>query len=540
MNALAAALLLGLPSFAQSGVELRRASPQERLEIPERWVYAPTNLQVNRNADDLEALLRRAAKAGYTGALLADSKLAKLGDLGGMEKVYFENVERIKRVAAELKLKVIPAVFHIGYSNNMLWHDPNLAEALPVEDAPFVVQGGLARIEPDPAATLKAKWGFKDDTVSDDWVVTDPKGRNARISQRVKVKPFRQYHVSVKVMTREFRGDFEIKVLGKKGALQYASLGVEPTQDWKEHHAVFNSLEDGEVGVYLGCWNGKTGTLAWKEAKLEEVGLLNLVRREGAPFSVKTGDGRVLVEGRDFEAVSDPGLGRIPYKGVYTVWHEPPAIRTALPDGTKLLVSYHHAVTVHDGQVSACPSEPKLLDLLRDEAKRVHAAWGAKGYFMSHDEIRVMNWDAACRRRNLDAGKILAENARACVGILKEVNPGGEIYVWNDMFDPHHNAHKDYYLVRGDLSGSWEGLDKDVIIAAWYFEKRKETLEFFGGRGHRILMAGYYDGDPVENAKGWVEAAKKHPGTALGIMYTTWQSKYGDLEKFLETAETSR
>ena len=36
------------------------------------------------------------------------------------------------------------------------------------------------------------------------------------------------------------------------------------------------------------------------------------------------------------------------------------------------------------------------------------------------------------------------------------------IYVWNDMFDPFHNAVNDYYLVRGDLKGSWEGLPKDV------------------------------------------------------------------------------
>src|ERR1051326_6353865 len=29
--------------------------------------------------------------------------------------------------------------------------------------------------------------------------------------------------------------------------------------------------------------------------------------------------------------------------------------------------------------------------------------------------------------------------------------------VWSGMFDPFHNAVKDYYLVRDDLTGSWEG-----------------------------------------------------------------------------------
>ena len=510
--------------------------PQERPELPERWVYCSRNLWVDKGVDGLEEILRRAAGAGYTGVLLADSKFSKLGD---MDERYFRNVERVKKLAGELKLRIVPAVFPVGYSDSILWHDPNLAEALPVRDALFVARGGAARLEPDPPVSFRPKWGWKDDTVSDDWVVKDPGGKNARISQKVRVRPFRQYHVSVRVRTQDFAGTPQVAVLAGGRALNHASLGVKPTQEWKTHHAVFNSLENEEVAVYLGCWDGRTGTLAWADAKIEEVGLLNLVRREGAPIAVRKEEGGPLVEGRDFEKVADPLMGAVPWKGCYDIWHEPPALKTSLPDGTRLRVSYHHVVTIHDGQVMICPSEPKTVDLLRDQARRVHAAWGARGYFMSHDEIRVMNQDEGCRRRNLDAGAILADNARACVRILREVNPGGEIFVWSDMFDPNHNARKDYYLVRGDLSGSWEGLDRDVIVALWYFEKREESMKWFAGRGHRMIMAGYYDGDPEPNARGWLEAARKHPGV-LGIMYTTWQNKYGDLERFSELVRKHR
>ena len=98
------------------------------------------------------------------------------------------------------------------------------------------------------------------------------------------------------------------------------------------------------------------------------------------------------------------------------------------------------------------------------------------------------------------------------------------------MFDPNHNAHKDYYLVRGDLSGSWEGLDRDVIIVPWYFEKRRESLKFFADRGHNQVIAGYYDHAPDQIAE-WLTAAKGLPGIS-GVMYTTWEFKYNDLEKF--------
>ena len=95
------------------------------------WLYSPTNLLVNENITKLEALWRRAAKAGYTHIYLTDTKF---NSLQNMPKSYFKNVERVKRLAAELHLELVPGVFPIGWSNALLHHDPNLAEGLPVEE----------------------------------------------------------------------------------------------------------------------------------------------------------------------------------------------------------------------------------------------------------------------------------------------------------------------------------------------------------------------------------------------------------------------
>jgi hypothetical protein len=506
----------------------------------EQWIYCAQNLWVDKNVDALETLLRRAARAGYTHVLLTDSKFAKLGD---MDARYFRNVERVKKLAAELKMEIVPAVFPVGYSNDILWHDPNLIEAMPVRDALFVVQNGVARLEPDPKPTLKGgdfsdlkQWDWKDNNVLADngaARMTDLKGGNARIAQKLSLRPFRQYHLTMRVKTEAFRGKPEAKVLVGNLALDHNFLGVKPTQDWAMHHVVFNSLNHTQATLYLGCWGGSSGSLWWDDVAIEEVGLVNLVRRDGAPLVVKMENGSLLTEGKDFEPVKDPKMGVRSWKGSYDVWHEPPAIKTSLPDSTRLRVSYHHVVTVNDDQAMICPSEPRTVELLRDQAQRVHAAWGAKGYMMSHDEIRVLNWCDACQQRGLDAGALLADNARTCVNILREVNPRGRIYVWSDMFDPNHNAHKDYYLVRGDLTGSWEGLDKDVIVVPWYLEKRAQSLKFFAGRGHRQVIAGYYDAKP-ERVRDWLEAAKPYPGV-VGVMYTTWEKKYADLERFAET-----
>jgi hypothetical protein len=509
--------------FAVAVLVICFTSPLFADDQPALWFYYPTNLQIDQNVSKLEPIWRRAAAVGYSHVLLADSKFAKLGDLQGAEKRYFANVERVKQLAAELKLEIVPAVFDIGYSNALLWHDPNLAEGLPVKDALFVVNNGEAKLQPDPPVEFE-KLQFKDDTVQLDGntaTVHDNPG-NARFCYQLTLPQFRCYHISVQIRTNHYTGDPPIAVIAPQNrSLNYANLGVKPTQDWTEHHAVFNTLDNNKISIYFGNWDAAKGELQWRDWKIEEVGLLNVLRRPGAPCVVEG-----YVEGKDYEPIVDPLMGNKPWPGEYTVWHDPPAIRTHLPDGTKLRVGWFHPAIVYDGQVTCCLSEPRVMDLLSDQANRMKRAWGAGGYMMSYDEIRCMNWDDSCASRHLDAGALLADNVRHATKLLD----GSDVYVWSDMFDPFHNATKDYYLVRGDLSGSWEGLDKRVVIVNWNFAKRDASLKFFADRGHKQVIAGYYDGKP-EQIRAWMESARKVNGI-VGVMYTTWRQKYDDLEAF--------
>jgi len=513
----------------------------------EKWIYCQTNLQVDKTVATLDDLMRRGAAAGYTHLLLADSKLAKLGDVPDH---YFKHTAQVQALAAKHRIEIVPAIFNIGYSNSMLWHDPNLIEAMPVKDAPLIVKEGVARIASDisplPGADFSdlKKWSWKDEkVVAENGAarVTDPGGKPARIVQKLKVQPWRQYHFSVRLKTEKLEGGApEVKVLPANGAsLTWDHLKSKPTQDWTVQHAIFNSQGNTEVQLYLGTWGATTGSFWWDDAQLEEVAFVNLARRPGCPLVITTADGKALVEGADFEPLRDPLLGAKPWSGEYDVYHEPPLLKlkTKLPDGAKLLASYYHGVTVYEAQAMVCPSEPKTYELLRDEIARVHQLWKAKAYMMSHDECRVMNWCAACEARKLTPGQLLADNVKRCIALIREAAPGARIHVWNDMFDPHHNAQKSgFYLVNGDLTGSWEGLDKEVVILPWYFEKRAESLKFFAERGHRQLIAGYYDSDPGQ-IKEWLAAAKPFPKSLLGVMYTTWQSKFTDLEAFSRAAD---
>ena len=191
LTAMVALLHVGFPLLA------RAADQPPPSEI---WLYYSTNLLVEANLEKAKDVWARAAKVGYTHVLLADSKFSRLGE---MDKRYFANVERAKRLAADLKLTLVPALFPVGYSNDLLSRNPNLAEGLPVKEQPFVVKNGVAEPAASPAVAFTRKPAFADDSVSVDGntatVKPDGKPANARLSFKLALSPFRCYHVSVAV-----------------------------------------------------------------------------------------------------------------------------------------------------------------------------------------------------------------------------------------------------------------------------------------------------------------------------------------------------
>lgn len=504
-------------------------------EDKERWLYIPANFQVDAEAARVQVLLERAVKVGYTHALLHDSKFSRLATV---TSAYRPNTSKIAATAKRVGIELVPAVFPVGYSNDLLFHDPNLAEGLPVKDALFEVKEGAARIVADPPVALpgtasRSGWDFVDDgIVPDDGAFLSKEMRqNARMCRKIKVSPFRQYHLSVRIRTEGLSGGQpEIKVLDPAGkSLQWTSLGVKADQPWTVHDVTFNSLNSTEVGVYFGIWGGHRGAVWWKDTVVEECGPVNLLRREGAPLVVRMEDGRTLEEGIGFEPVANPRTGTDPWPGAYKPWHEAPVIRMkSVADGEKLRISYFHTHLVYDGQVCGCVAEPAFRNLLEKQAEEVVAWWGTRTHLMSHDEWRVLGWDQACTAGGKTPGRLAADNLRFCTGILRKKVPGGRILVWNDMFDPFHNAVKDYYLVNGSLEKSWDGLLPEVEVMNWNFGKRDESLAFFSKRGNRQIIAGYYDGD-LSDVDAWLASAS-HVEGVRGFMYTTWRQDYSRLE----------
>ena len=531
---------------------------QQGKVYPDRFVYVSRGLHSDSDVRDIENIVKTAAAHGLNGMVLA----AGLDRLDLQPPDYFKRLEQVKAICQRYNVELIPMIFSVGYGGSILAHDRNLAAGLPVKDALFVVRKGEARLVPDPPVEIKnggferfagdrmADFNFHDKPGEVSFADTrvfhsgraslrmesfQPPHGHGRVMQMVAVHPYRLYRVTVWVKTEglEPEGAFRVQVYGPHGQIAPWDPRQPATANWRKVQLLFNSRQYDKVRIYVGVWGAKRGRLWLDDLSIEEVGLVNVLRRPGTPIVVRSEDGSVVYEeGRDYEPIrySSPGRPRFTDMGAQAL---PIKLtkNSRIREGQRLRVSFYHGIAINRGQVTICMSEPKVYQIWEKQVQLIHKLLAPNKYFFSMDEIRAGGSCAACKARKMTMAQILGDCITRQAAIVRKVNPKAEIYIWSDMLDPNHNAHDNYYLVEGDFTGSWNYVPKDLIIVCWYYDKREQSLRFFSEQGFRTLAGAYYDGDTLDNPKGWLAALDRTP-RARGIMYTTWRNKYELLAPF--------
>jgi len=501
--------------------------PADRLA--ERIAHAPWEFSRLKDDEELaQALsyLRRAKSAGFTGVVLSNTAPLAQPSRSGPE--YVARLRALGDEAARLKLDLIPMVMNFGDGGAVLGSDPNLAEGVPVRDALFVVSGREARLVPDPPITIENPGfeqpegnhfpGWTDEKeLAGKAIFADTETRHSGecsmrldcaatpepygwgwVAQDILVKPFRLYRAKLWIRTDQIdrARDLKAAIWTGKRHLHYGSLGVEATQDWRCHELTFNSLDNSRVSLRVGSDGGPRQGGAWfDDVSIEEIGLLTVIRRSGCPLSVRGEDGTVYEEGRDFEPVSDPLLGRLHPWGGFSFSHEPPAIRltpdSRITDRQRLRASFYHAVAVYGQQVSLCLSHAPTYDLFAQGVRELQDALRPAGYHISVGEIRTANWDEDCAKLGLTPGELLVESIKRRIAIVREVNQQARVYAWSDMLDPWHNAVDNYYLCHGTWAGAAASVPRDLVIINWNFTGHEgKSPRYFADLGFRQLLLG--------------------------------------------------
>ena len=537
-------------------------------DYPVRWVFSTHNLLVNNNITFLKSLADTMALYKLNGLQQNDFKYSILQIMGSN---YFQNVDTLKKSLKARNIAVIPGVIGLGWSEGILFNDPNLAEGLHAVTT-YVIDADTAKLIPDTRVTIVnggfeqyntsgvfSGWGFYDganqSTFVDNAVVHsgaasvrctnftagNPSG-NCRFQVKVNCDSNGYYVMSVWFKTQNFSGgDFQFLAIGGDDGrvLTSTSLTTQQTADWTRAEVTFNTLNNKSVLLYCGVWGGGNGTIWLDDFTVKSGGLCNVLRRGGTPVSVRNKvTGLLYNEGVDFQTISDPKLNAS--AGNYFPYHTPPTFRRIvnanLHNGDTIRISYYHPyAAVSDntgnGSVMACVSEDTLYSILTDQVKRVDAIYKPATFFMGHDEIRNMNHDLACTSRNLSPVALLADNITRCHDLIRTLSPNADILIWSDMIDSLHNAHNNYYLINGDLTGDWLSIPKDITVVNWNGGLAKPSLQFFAKYGFKQISSPYYDVGNTSSIRSW-RIAQEGVNGVRGMMYTTWSVDYRFLGAF--------
>ena len=542
-----------------------------------RWIYYGGNITAAASTADASfnkviELIHLAKAEGYNGIALnaggSGSYVAMLNPATAAKYPhYFPNFALVVQAAKDNGIELIP----IGGGPEVpVSAAPDLIEALPTIDTPFIVQGrravpvGLSAIDDPGFESNSPAWELFEKTVGNsivDNTVAHTGQRSikfskagdsnmARLHRKLNnLRPNTAYRVSFWVKTENYNPDaaFRIQItdptakapmysnasagLGwgtQNGAWNGSGNTLASTQDWKQYNLDFNTGNNPLTYLYMGSWKVnllQAGAVWLDDLDIKQIGLAHTIRRTPAslPVTVKSEDGSITyVESLDYvvgtEALNLPA-------------------QSSIGEGAILRVSAYQSAqnmtSMWGTPASACYQ--KFFDIQKQYYDNIHGLLdGPTKFFLYYDENRVFNWDPACG--NITAGKYLANMIEKHQETLLQAYPNLELYVWNDMFDPKMNAIPKYWAVNGDLSNSWDGLKATTDIVNWSDDgtaKRKASLEFFHGLGHRQMIAGYYDDSALAtgNVHSWMEALAQAESNGVtgvnGFMYTAWRGNAG-------------
>jgi hypothetical protein len=538
-----------------------RAGKTQSGASPQLWYLENSYLSSPSAVQQTEAIIDQAAAAGYTGVVMWDSGIDFL-------QYSWWNPSYMKQViqhAQSKGLAVMPLVAPYGHSYDELIENPNMAEGQQVVGTQFQVDPtgktlkvvnsfpGLVNSGFENGQTGWFSYGDPGSSVDNTVAHTGSSSAlirnaplNCRIAQSFAVQPWREYHMRMYYKTQSFSGYSQVEVFAD-GNFSYnrvnQPVSMASTQDWTQWDYTFNSGPHTAMEILTGVWGGSQGSLWYDDITLEETALVYVLRGSGTPLTVYDPNNptHVFQENTDFGAISDTQFnGPTPY--FQDNWHQPMIV--PVPSGSSLqpgqIVAMNwYAIQPVYGDAGVSLTDPAALQWRSQNAAAVASVFtNPSGYMFGYDEMRHMNSTPSAKAMNMTPAQLLDWHFNQTYQLYRAINPSTPIYVWSDMFDPNHNAVNNYFLVEGDLTGSWTGLPSDVIMMNWNLGDLKTSATWFATAPyvHRQVIAGYYDsGDGSGAATTELSQVAGIPGI-LGLMYTTFNNDYSQMANFANAA----
>lgn len=511
---------------------------------------------------------------------LGDKAILDPTDASPSSQTIRKSLADIKAAASKYGIEIIPEVMPVGASESILQDDLHLADGTPVREMLFHVAkspDGELFATPDRSSVLPrgdfsgtieesaSHWGFDpnapgimisheappqssaslefhfgDQLEKELALNAQQKTANGELTSWHAIKPWHQYRLSFAIRTSglatpaedlgfyaEVTGRLESKPDAIIYPLERVTDSIMPTQKWTLYSTILNSYEFKEAQLWIGSNEITAGHLWITNIRLEEVGGANLIRRsdlaetpdldESLPLKVRLVETHEeLKEGHDFTRWEDDLVAKT---GWFQHEHSGTPIRILSQDleGKTLSVDYYHVALPDRNRGYVCCSlrHPHVLKKFRSQVEQLQTILQPSRWLINHDEIRAYGHDPLSK--GISPGRILAENLTYAQEIIKVANSNAEIIVFNDMYDPEHNALQKmtldekkkkvisfYPMINGQFYGSSDSFDPDTTILNWQTGSKLMTLDgnvrswqrslgHFKGLDAKQVISGFYD-----------------------------------------------
>ncbi len=485
---------------------------------------------------------------------------------------YREKLKSIFDYARSLSIEPIPELQSFGVAGNILEKTPNAAEGIYVQDEPFEFKNGFAQPVLTSRINLKNP-GFEGGSqawqLGTDWNIDSEsyegnssakiavRGPHLRRSSILKSKNY--YIIPNSVYSLSFFA--KANKLGGKypPALRVVELGLDGK--WLRQHSVYikknfwhrlelnfkTSPECSKIYIYANIWDGHGE--AWLDnldLKRMDNALVNVIRTDRAKIVVKNKNRSIIYnEGRDYKVIE--GKMNYPYLSFNTATRIKRISSGRIKRNAKVLISYDYSIKMvpfAPWSVPYCPSEPQTYEVMSKVCKDIIDYLHPKFLSIGHDEIRGLNRDSRCKKRNLTNAQLLAYDINTLYNIIKNLDPNIKVLMWDDMLNPWHNGgDEDYQVqfggVKGKTSYMINLIPKDIILMVWWYDERdwlnkmKNSPRYFESKGFTCLVAGWNN---KENIRKWIKIVDDY-NNVIGIIAVTWDGFENNLEGIEYTAE---
>ncbi len=287
--------------------------------------------------------------------------------------------------------------------------------------------------------------------------------------------------------------------------------------------------------------------IAWPEEG-KDGSLVNVIRDGEDEITVRSMDGKkIYIEGKDYKVID--GQISFPFRS-----NAAPTQITRTPDseikeGEEVLISYTYfenkpSFNFPDCTITYCPSTKRSYNVMTETIENVLNILRPSYISIGHDEIRGMNRDNRCRKRNLSNAELLADDINKLYNICKSIDPDVNILMWNDMLNPYYNGGNANFEVQyeglpGETYPAIDLVPKDIILMTAAYDPNKsfclKSCDYFDSKQFRYFVAGWNN---KQNIAEWSEIAKQR-SNCLGIIETTWYDWEGNFDNIKYAAEVS-